>query len=101
MPGQPYLGVDAGTSVVKAAVFDEAGHALAVQGKPVPLIHDAGGITGAVEQDFEQILSTMGDVVKGVVAESGSVPGSVALTGQGDGCWLYDENFRAVRPALS
>ena len=101
MAGQTFLGVDVGTSVVKAAVFDESGTALAVQGKPVPLIYDGGGISGAVEQDFELILATMGEVVQAAVAESGTTPGSVAVTGQGDGCWVVDEDFRPVRPALS
>ena len=30
--GETYLGIDAGTSVVKAAVFDADGNALAVKG---------------------------------------------------------------------
>ena len=52
---QTYLGIDAGTSVVKAAIFDENGNALAVHGsRSMPLIHDGGGIVGAVEQDFER-----------------------------------------------
>ena len=101
MAGQTFLGIDVGTSVVKAAVFDESGNALAVHGKPVPLIHDGGGIVGAVEQDFELILTTLGEVVQAAVAESGTVPRSVALTGQGDGCWVTDDEFRPVRPALS
>jgi erythritol kinase len=101
MAGQSYLGIDVGTSVVKAAIFDESGAALAVRGEPVPLIHDPGGIVGAVEQDFEHILSTLSGVVHAAVAEAGTVPGSVAVTGQGDGCWLTDESFRPVRPALS
>ena len=33
MAGKAYLGIDAGTSVVKAAIFDENGDALAVQGR--------------------------------------------------------------------
>ena len=48
-----FLGIDVSTSVVKAAIFDERGDALAVQGRPIPLMHGRGGVTGAVEQDFE------------------------------------------------
>ena len=98
MAGETYLGVDAGTSVVKAAVFDEDGNALAVRGKPLELQHGSGG---AVEQDFEAIHAGFVEVVRAAVAESGTTPGSIALTGQGDGCWLYDADFAPVRPALS
>jgi len=101
MAGKTYLGVDAGTSVVKAAIFDENGDALAVQGRSIPLMHDRGGIKGAVEQDFEVILATMSAVVSDAIAEAGQAPESVALTGQGDGCWVTDERFHPVRPALS
>jgi erythritol kinase (D-erythritol 1-phosphate-forming) len=99
--GETFLGIDAGTSVVKAAVFDESGNALAVRGKPVELTHGGGGVAGAVEQDLDAIHAGMLEVAKAAIAESGTVPGSIALTGQGDGCWLTDEDFRPVRPALS
>jgi sugar (pentulose or hexulose) kinase len=101
MAGETYLGVDAGTSVVKAAVFDADGNALAVQGRPIDLVHGRGGVTGAVEQDLDAIHTACQEVVTAAVAEAGTVPGSIALTGQGDGCWLTDEDFRPVRPALS
>lgn len=95
------LGVDIGTSVVKAALFDEDGGALAVAGCPLELTHDGGGVAGAVEQDLEAILDRLGDVTRRVVTEAGVTPELVALTGQGDGCWLTDTQFRLVRPALS
>ena len=101
MAGRSYLGIDAGTSVVKAAIFDERGDALAVQGRPIPLMHERGGVTGAVEQDFDVILATLAAVVSDAVRESGTTPVSIALTGQGDGCWITDDRFRPVRPAVS
>ena len=101
MAGKAYLGVDAGTSVVKAAIFDENGDALAVQGRSIPLMHERGGVRGAVEQDFEVILATMSAVVADAIREAGQAPESVALTGQGDGCWVTDDKFHPVRPALS
>ena len=101
MAGKAYLGIDAGTSVVKAAIFDQNGDALAVQGRSIPLMHDRGGVRGAVEQDFDVILATMSAVVSDAIREAGQAPESVALTGQGDGCWITDEKFHPVRPALS
>lgn len=93
------LGVDAGTSMVKAVLFDAGGAALAVCGRTLELAH--AEVPGGVEQDPDQVLRGVAEVVRAVVAEAGTVPGSVALTGQGDGCWLTDADFRPVRPALS
>lgn len=93
------LGIDVGTSVVKAVLFDAEGEALAVRGTPLELSH--GAVPGAVEQDFEEILVRLGTVVGGVLTDTGITPDLVALTGQGDGCWLTDADHRAVRPALS
>jgi erythritol kinase (D-erythritol 1-phosphate-forming) len=91
------LGVDVGTSVVKAVAFDRDGGALAVRGQPLELLHGEGD---GVEQDLDTIVASVGEVVQAVVAEAGA-PDVVALTGQGDGCWLVDEKHRAVRPAMS
>jgi len=95
------LGIDVGTSVVKAVLFDAGGEALAVGGCPVELTHGGGGVAGAVEQDLEQVLARLGEVVHSVVAEAGTTPELVALTGQGDGCWLTDVGHRMARPAMS
>jgi erythritol kinase len=91
-----WLGIDAGTSVVKAALFDDKGGALAVAGRPLELVH---GADGAVEQDLDAIVAAIGEVAREVMA--GSVPHVVAITGQGDGCWLTDAAGYPVRPGMS
>ncbi|MGW8527817.1 FGGY family carbohydrate kinase [Nocardiopsis sp. NPDC055824] len=96
--GRTLLGVDAGTSVVKAVVFDETGAALAVRGRGLAVAHGPGG---AVEQDLEHVLAGVAEVVRAVAAEVGAPPDLVAVTGQGDGCWLTDADHRQVRPAMS
>jgi erythritol kinase (D-erythritol 1-phosphate-forming) len=105
MAGRSYLGIDLGTSMVKAAIFDENGDALAVAGRPAALMHERGGVKLAVEQDFGVVLETMSAVVADAIREAAAAgapaPSSIALTGQGDGCWVVDERFRPVRPALS
>jgi erythritol kinase len=100
------LGIDVGTSVVKAVLFDADGAALAVGGCPLELIH---GPDGAVEQDLDTVVSQLGEVVHGVLAEATKTaakiaevtPELIAVTGQGDGCWVTDAAHRQVRPALS
>lgn len=93
-----WLGVDAGTSVVKAVVFDDDGSALAVAGRALALVH---GSDGAVEQHVEDVMTGLGEVVREVTRDLREAPAAIALTGQGDGCWLTDAEHRAVRPALS
>jgi erythritol kinase (D-erythritol 1-phosphate-forming) len=91
-----WLGIDAGTSVVKAALFDDEGEALSVAGRPLELVHAADD---GVEQDLDAIVAAVAEVAREVT--DGRTPHVVAITGQGDGCWVTDEAGRAVRPALS
>ncbi|MFJ3643266.1 FGGY family carbohydrate kinase [Streptomyces sp. NPDC090108] len=92
-----YVGIDVGTSTVKAAAFDGTGRELAVEARPVGL--DLRG--GTVEQDMEEVYAAVLDVLTALTAR---VPGPVelaGLTGQGDGVWLVDAAGRPVRPAAS
>lgn len=92
-----YVGIDVGTSTVKAAAFDDGGNALAVESRPVRL--DIHG--GHVEQDMEELYGAVVDALDTLTA---ALPGPVelaGLTGQGDGVWLVDAEGRPVRPAIS
>jgi erythritol kinase (D-erythritol 1-phosphate-forming) len=94
-----YLGIDIGTSVTKAALFDENGDILAVSDRATQLMHPAAG---HVEQNVEDVLHSVASVIADVVpAAGGPEPSLVAITGQGDGCWPVDEHGRGVRPAVS
>ena len=92
-----YVGIDVGTSMVKAAAFDEEGRQLAVEARPVDLAIRAG----FVEQDMEEVYAAVVAVLSALTA---AVPGPVelaGLTGQGDGVWLVDAAGRPVRAAVS
>ncbi|MFF8933927.1 FGGY family carbohydrate kinase [Streptomyces paradoxus] len=92
-----YVGIDVGTSMVKAAAFDAAGRQLAVESRPVELTLRGG----VVEQDMEEVY---GEVVAVLAALTSAVAEPVelaGLTGQGDGVWLVDGDGRPVRPAAS
>ncbi|MFF7975596.1 FGGY family carbohydrate kinase [Streptomyces sp. NPDC007905] len=92
-----YVGIDVGTSMVKAAAFDRAGRELGVEARPVGL--DLRG--GAVEQDMDEVYGAVVAVLRALTAR---LPGPVelaGLTGQGDGVWLVDAAGRPVRPAAS
>ncbi|MFF7893791.1 FGGY family carbohydrate kinase [Streptomyces sp. NPDC007907] len=92
-----YVGIDVGTSVVKAAAFDATGRQLAVESRPVGLtLRD-----GVVEQDMEEVYGEVVAVL-GALTSAVAEPVELAgLTGQGDGVWLVDDEGRPVRPAAS
>ncbi|MEU4931793.1 FGGY-family carbohydrate kinase [Streptomyces yokosukanensis] len=92
-----FVGIDVGTSVVKAAAFDRAGRQLAVEARPVGLHVRAG----TVEQDMREVYAAVVDVLRVVTGRLGEPVELAGLTGQGDGVWLVDEAGRPVRPAIS
>lgn len=92
------VGIDAGTSVVKAAAFSGDGEVLAVEGRRVELKNPKPDRS---EQDIEETLSAVGEVVRAVAESSGEAVESIGITGQGDGLWLLDEEGRPVRPGIT
>ncbi|MFC9744561.1 FGGY family carbohydrate kinase [Streptomyces niveus] len=92
-----YVGIDVGTSTVKAAAFDAGGNALAVESRPVRL--DIHG--GHVEQDMEELYGAVVDALDTLTAALPEPVQLAGLTGQGDGVWLVDAEGRPVRPAIS
>ncbi|KFU80885.1 erythritol kinase [Amycolatopsis lurida] len=92
------IGVDIGTSLTKAVVFDKAGMSVASACTTSEVHHLPGGL---VEQDLDQVLGTVATVVRKVAAGLDGRVTALALTGQGDGLWLRDESGEAVRPAIS
>lgn len=94
------IGVDAGTSVIKAVAFDLQGRQLAVASTPNQVLL---GADGAAEQD---LASTWADTAATLRALGERVPDlasraiALAATGQGDGTWLIDADGAPVGPAM-
>lgn len=94
------IGVDAGTSVIKAVAFDLQGRQVAVASTPNRVLL---GPDGAAEQDLD---GTWTDTAATLRALAARVPGlaarvvALAATGQGDGTWLVDADGRPVGPAM-
>ncbi|WP_315769433.1 MULTISPECIES: FGGY-family carbohydrate kinase [unclassified Bradyrhizobium] len=94
------IGIDAGTSLIKAVAFTASGRQLA--DVSLPNAYDAAG-AGHVEQDMTR---TWTDTVAALRGLSAAVPNlaarvaAIAVTGQGDGTWLIDDNGQPVAPAL-
>ena len=91
------VGVDVGTTVTKAALIGRDGRAVRSAAAPSQLVRR--GVE--VEQDLEDVLSTVAAVVREVCAGVDAPVDAIALTGQGDGLWLRDADGYAVRPPIS
>lgn len=89
MASRVVIGVDGGTTAVKAVAFDLQGAVITLAHRGVPVEY---GRRGEAAQDMNLIWEGVADCLAEVTAKLG--PGTeilgVGLTGQGDGCWLVD-----------
>ncbi|MBV8662190.1 MAG: carbohydrate kinase, partial [Hyphomicrobiales bacterium] len=97
--GDILIGVDAGTSVIKAVAFDVSGRQIAAASTP-NLYHTR--VNGAALQSMAQTwadcaktLRDLGAKVEGLAQRTAAV----AVTGQGDGTWLVGKNDAPVGDA--
>lgn len=87
------IGVDVGTSITKAVLFSQEGEVLGQRSAPTTLLRPA---PGQYELDVEQVVQSVARLLRDLASEDVEL---IALTGQGDGLWLLDEDARGVRPA--
>jgi len=92
------VGVDAGTSMIKAVAFSPEGEALCVSRRENEVLAPRQGWR---EQDMDDTWDATAATLRAVVDEldDEEVVG-VGVTGQGDGCWLLDDAGRPVRDAV-
>jgi len=94
MMGDKYfIGIDSGTSVIKAVVFSMDGRELGVHSIPIP--NDAEDPSTCYSQDMNQIWDFAKICIAQSIRKAGVDPGSIigiGITGQGAGTWLIDEN---------
>ena len=95
-----FLGIDAGSSVLKAAVFDSAGHQLSLASRRTPLKRPQAGW---VEADPQACLRALDAVIAQVASASrdkGMIR-AIGLSGAMVGAWLVDADGNAVRPGIN
>lgn len=94
------LGIDNGSTVIKAGIFDYNGHEVAVFGSKVDILTPKPGF---YERNMDDIWQANIDAVRGVLTGSG-VAGddiaAIAVTGHGNGLHLVDESGSAVYNAV-
>lgn len=95
-----FLGLDAGSSVTKAALFDREGRLVGnasrrvTQRRPHP---------GWCELDPEEAWKAAASVIREVLATTGVAPseiGGLGISAAMVGAWVVDEKGRALRPGI-
>ncbi|MFD1934929.1 FGGY family carbohydrate kinase [Nonomuraea mangrovi] len=89
--------VDAGTTMIKAVGYDEAGAETVVARRATTVARPR---PGWAEQDMTSVWEAVAACVREVVAEMDAPVDYVAVTAQGDGCWLVDEAGEPTGPAI-
>lgn len=93
------IGIDAGTSVIKAIAFDFDGRQIAAHAIPnrYETIDGAAAVQDMARTwtDTAATLKGLGDKVPRLAERTAAI----AVTGQGDGTWLLDRKGRPVGPA--
>lgn len=91
------VGVDAGTTAVKAVAFTLDGEIVKAAHRSVPVNYGKGG---EAEQDLNDIWEAVADALAELTSQIGDrqIIG-MGLTGQGDGAWLLDKNHEPLRSA--
>ncbi|WP_027576028.1 FGGY-family carbohydrate kinase [Bradyrhizobium sp. WSM1743] len=94
------VGIDAGTSLIKTVAFARDGRQLGDFSLPNTYTTSPGG---RVEQDMSRTWTDTVAALRGLVAAVPDISqrlAAIAVTGQGDGTWLIDDDGRPVAPAL-
>jgi xylulokinase len=93
------IGIDGGTTAVKAIAFGIDGTALASASHGVPVCYGRGG---HAEQDMEAVWQAVASCLRSVTsALEGAVIAGVGVTAQGDGAWMVDREGTPVGPAAT
>ncbi len=90
------IGIDAGTSVIKAVAFTTAGDQIAVASRPNSTLSP---MQGAVEQDMRRTWADCAATLRElgeILPDLRSRVLALAVTAQGDGTWLIDREGEPV-----
>lgn len=93
-----FIGIDVGTSNVKAVLFGEDGREKKVAyRKNEPLYLGASKVEQDMAVLWEKVLACLTEVVQG--EQTAEIVG-IGLTGQGEGCWLVDKAGEPVSNSI-
>lgn len=94
------IGIDAGGTTTKAALFDLQGEELACERRSNHMLFPAPGHT---ERDPDRMWNAACEAVSGLLASTGTAPtdiAAVACSGYGSGLYVVDRDGNPVRPGI-
>jgi sugar (pentulose or hexulose) kinase len=100
MSGSYLLGIDAGTSIIKAAIFDREGRELAVAAVPHVI---ASPRPGWIEADMEQTWRSAASTVRAVIGQAnlrGADIAAIGVSANMVGLWPIDAQGQPTRSAI-
>ena len=92
-----YLGLDLGTSSVKACVVDDAGNVVANASSPLTMSHP---FPGASEQACEDWWTAICTAIRSIDGQTRAGLRAIGLSGQMHGAVLLDAENRPIRPVI-
>lgn len=92
----PALCIDVGTSMIKSVAFDGDGREVALARQGTKVLRPA---PGHAEQDMDEVWDAALHTLRTTAREIDGAVDVIALTAQGDGCWLVDADGEPVGPA--
>jgi sugar (pentulose or hexulose) kinase len=95
-----FLGIDAGTSRIKAALIDDGGDQIDIESMPVKVLSP---FEGACEINMMELWNTMCKLTRSLSKRNPQIRNKlvgIGITGQGDGLWPVDSKGNPVRNAL-
>ena len=98
--GKYLLGIDNGSTVSKAAIFDLKGQEIAVASCAADTEYPHPGWT---ERDMEMLWQSTATAIREVLAKSGIKPEEIAgigNTGHGNGIYLLDKEVHPLRNGI-
>lgn len=94
------LGVDAGSTVTKAVLFDTRGRVVGSAQRRVRLSYPSAHHVERDQDDlWRAVAATVREVLAGTGTSAGDV-GGVGITSHGDGVYLVDADGRPTRPGI-
>ncbi|HLP70845.1 MAG TPA: FGGY-family carbohydrate kinase [Rhizobium sp.] len=99
MPGDVLIGIDSGTSVIKAVAFDLRGAQIASSSVPNRLQSNSDG---SATQDMTRTWTDCAAALRGLAEKVSSLAertAAISVTAQGDGTWLVGRDNRPVTDA--
>ncbi len=93
-----YIGVDVGTTAIKAAAYDQAGEAVGASSTENQRIHSQPGWSSqSMEEVWERVVTVLRSLSEQI---DPTRIAAIGVCAQGDGLWLLDQDRKPVRNAM-